>query len=165
MLSKESLLLALVALTFAQNGSPDPFDFHAAAQSISSVLSSPTFVPYSKPNQRIDEFIALGDSYTAGSGSNGNYERFAGDAVRGQRSYPMQMFADVENWEFINGDKAVPRFSFPAYTGDTSVELVREQVKLGDYKENNRDLPRGQPFGKPQIAVMTIGGNDAYLSR
>ncbi len=70
-----------------------------------------------------------------------------------------------KNWEYINGDKAIPRFSFPAYTGDTTIELLSEQLKPGDYKENNRVLPRAQPFGKPQIAVMTIGGNDALLSK
>ncbi|OCK98794.1 uncharacterized protein K441DRAFT_654161 [Cenococcum geophilum 1.58] len=157
-------LLGLVAAASSQSAVPTNFDFGAAAQSISAELSSPSFLPYSKPNQKVEEFIAPGDSYTAGTGCNGNNEVMAGDAVRGKRSYPMQMSTDADNWEFINGDRTLPRFSFPAYTGDTTVELVSEQLKKGDYKENNKDLPRAQPFGKPQLAVMTIGGNDAKLS-
>jgi hypothetical protein len=76
----------------------------------------------------------------------------------------MQMSTDADNWAFINGDSTLPRFSFPGYTGDTTVELVSKQLTKGNYKDNNKDLPRGQPFGKPQLAVMTIGGNDAGLS-
>ncbi|KAJ8128593.1 hypothetical protein O1611_g5044 [Lasiodiplodia mahajangana] len=161
MLWKTLYLLELISVVSAQ----DPgFDYGAAAQSISSELSSPTFVPYSRPAQKIEEFIAAGDSYTAGTGCNGLKENMAGSAGRGQRSYPMQMAADQDNWDFINGDLTLPRLSFPAYTGDKTAELVSEQLKQGDYKDNNKDLPRGQPFGKPQIAVVTIGGNDAGLS-
>lgn len=135
-----------------------------ANESISAALADPSFVPYAVPKQKIEEFIALGDSYTAGTGCNGNNEIIAGDAVRGKRSYPMQMSQDKDNWGFVNhGDEDLPRFSFHAYTGDTSVELVSQQLKQGDYKDD-KDLPRGQPFGKPQVAVMTIGGNDAHLS-
>jgi hypothetical protein len=90
--------------------------------------------------KKIEEFIAAGDSYTAGPGCNGNDETFAGDAVRGKRSYPVQMPTDADNWEFINRDKTLPRFSFPAYTGDTTVELLTEQLTRGDFKENNQNL-------------------------
>lgn len=153
-------LLALLAV----RGLADDIDYGAAAQSISATLADPSFVPYTKPTQKIDEFIALGDSYTAGTGCNGINEVIAGDAVRGQRSYPMQMSQDKDNWAFINnGDETLPRFSFHAYTGDTSQNLVVEQLKQGDYKDD-KNLPRGQPFGTPQVAVLTIGGNDAMLS-
>ncbi|RYP22868.1 hypothetical protein DL765_001464 [Monosporascus sp. GIB2] len=156
-------LMGLVAVVLGQDIPPD-FSFRGAAQSISAELRSPTFIPYSRPAQKVEEFIAAGDSYTAGTGCNGLNEIIAGDALRGKRSYPMQMSTDKDNWGFINGDETLPRFSFPAYTGDTTVELVSKQLIQGDYKDNNRNLPRGQPFGKPQIAVVTIGGNDAELS-
>lgn len=141
-------------------------DIHAQAQSISSRMSSPTFTPYSKPRAKIEEFIALGDSYTAGTGCNGLSEIIADDAVRGKRSYPMQMSTDVDNWAFVNGgDETLPRFSFHAYTGDTTTELVTQQVQnMGSYKDD-KNLPRNQPFGAPQIAVLTIGGNDAELGK
>jgi hypothetical protein len=163
MLSRAFYLAGLLPFVLAQNLPPNG-DYGAAVQSISAELSSPSFVPYSRPSQKVEEFIAAGDSYTAGPGCNGNGELFAGDAARGKRSYPMQMSTDADNWEFINGDNTLPRFSFPAYTGDTTVELVKEQLTRGDFKENNANLPRAQPFGKPQLAVVSIGGNDAHLS-
>jgi hypothetical protein len=160
-------LIGLVAPSLGQStGISSSFDFSAATTSISAELSSPTFVPYSKPasDQKVKEFIAVGDSYTTDTGCNGNNEIITGDAVHGKRSYPIQMAADKDNWGFINRDKTLPRFSFPAYTGDTTVELVSKQLTEGNYKQNNINLPRGQPFGKPQIAVVTIGGNNAGLS-
>nr|POF17828.1 hypothetical protein CFP56_13240 [Quercus suber] len=127
-------------------------------------MAQPTFVPYTKPNQKIKEFIALGGSYTAGTGCNGLDKIIAADAVRGKRSYPMQMSDDLDNWGSINGgENTLPRFSFHAYTGDTTVELVTEQLKKGDHRDD-RNLPRNQPFGKPQIALLTIGGNDVMLA-
>jgi hypothetical protein len=135
MLSKALYFLGLISVVSCQ----DPgIDYGAAASSISAEMSSPTFVPYSRPAQKIEEFIALGDSYTAGTGCNGINEVMAGSAARGMRSYPMQMSTDQDNWGFINGDNTLPRFSFPAYTGDTTVELVSKQLIQGDYKENNK---------------------------
>ncbi|KAL4874381.1 Spherulation-specific family 4-domain-containing protein [Aspergillus karnatakaensis] len=139
-------------------------DYEAAAQSISAVMADPTFVPYSKPTQRVSEFIAVGDSYTAGTGCNGMDEILGGNALRGQRSYPMHMSQDTLNWGFVNGDQTLPRFSFHAYTGDQTPQLINEQLKPGAYEANNMK-PRNQPFGAPQVAVMTIGGNDAMLSK
>jgi hypothetical protein len=148
----------------AVRGLADDIDYSAAAQSISAALADPSFVPYTQPNQKIEEFIALGDSYTAGTGCNGLDEIMAGDALRGKRSYPMQMSQDQDNWAFINnGDDTLPRFSFHAYTGDTSETMLVKQLIPGDYKDD-KNLPRAQPFGKPQVAVLTIGGNDAMLS-
>lgn len=119
-----------------------------ATSSISSVIASPSFTPYSVPTEDVVEWIALGDSYTAGTGCNGTAGVFAGDAVRGQRSAPMQMNTDSDNWEFrnTNGGGVPLPFSFSAYTA------------------TNQNLPR-HPFGAPQLAIMTIGGNDAYLSQ
>jgi hypothetical protein len=138
-------------------------DYGVAAESISAVLADPTFVPYVKPTQKVSEWIAVGDSYTAGTGCNGNDERMGGDALRGQRSYPMQMAQDADNWGFVNNDETLPRFSFHAYTGDKVQDMVAHQLKQSDYREGD-DPPRDGPFGKPQLAAVTIGGNDAMLS-
>lgn len=158
-------LLGLAAAALGQDTKESAFDFHGARQRIFDEMNSTDFVPYTKPSQKIEEFIALGDSYTAGTGCNGVDEIIAGgDAARGKRSYPMQMSTDEDNWGFINNDdEKLPRFSFHAHTGDTTTELVTEQLKSGDYKDD-KNLPRAQPFGKPQVAVVTIGGNDAGLS-
>lgn len=41
-------------------------DYSAAAQSIPAALANPSFVPYTRPTQKISEFIGVGHSYTAG---------------------------------------------------------------------------------------------------
>ncbi|KAK2603441.1 hypothetical protein QQS21_004392 [Conoideocrella luteorostrata] len=139
-------------------------DLKAASDAVYAKLHSPSFVPYKKPKQRITEWIALGDSYTAGTGANGKGDDFAGEANRGKKSYPMKMSMDHDSWEFINGDKHLPQFSFHAYTSDTTKELKEEQLKQGIFKDDF-GTARGQLFGKPQIATLTIGGNDALLAK
>lgn len=74
------------------------------------------------------------------------------------------MSLDALSWEYINDDRTLPRFSFHAYTGDKTPQLITEQLKQGAYKANNLK-PRNQPFGEPQVAVLTIRGNNAMLSR
>ena len=162
--------MAILALCFlfvasgcyAQSSSAT-YNFASAASSISLFTSSPSFTPYAKPNQKVEEWIALGDSYTAGTGCNGLNEVLAGDAVRGQRAYPMHMSTDTDSWAYINGDDTLPRFTFSAYVGDTPIELVTQQLRQGAFVPSNINLPR-HAIGKPQLAVVTIGGNDAGLS-
>lgn len=164
------LLLTLISRVYSHPAGSAPVpapavDYASAASSISALVNSPTFSAYAKPKEKVKEWIALGDSYTAGTGCNGLQEIIGGgDAARGKRSYPMQMSTDKDGWEFVNGDGDPPRFSFSAYTGDTTVELVSQQLAPGDWKQTNPDLPR-HPFGKPQLAVVTIGGNDAKFGK
>ncbi|KAL3429451.1 Spherulation-specific family 4-domain-containing protein [Aspergillus tetrazonus] len=124
-------------------------DYGAAAESISAVLADPTFVPYAKPTQKVSKWIAVGDSYTAGTGCNGNDERMGGDAVRGQRSYPMQMAQDAANWGFINSDDTLPRFSFHAILND----CVYRVALPGDCQETLNDLQRELDSGSFQDKV------------
>lgn len=153
------LLLPLLGLVTAVWGQDPPED-------VVQLAADSPLEPYVVPNQKVEEFIALGDSYTAGTGSNGRPEIISGgESLRGRRSYPMQMSQDMDHWKFVNhGDQTLPRFSFHAFTGDTTVELSTQQLNQGEYKDD-LGQPRGQPFGKPQVAVMTIGGNDAHLGK
>ncbi|KAK3314056.1 SGNH hydrolase-type esterase domain-containing protein [Apodospora peruviana] len=154
----------MVALAAGVALAQDTVDIAAEKLQMQAELSSPDFKPYTRPTGKVTEFITLGDSYTAGTGCNGDKEKVGGDAVRGKRSYPFQMKDDADSWEFINGDDTKPRLTFSAYTGDTSVELITQQLKQGGYKENNWDSARDIPFGHPQLGIMSIGGNDAHLS-
>jgi len=122
--------------------------------------------PFVRPNQKITEFLALGDSWTAGVGSNGRPERVGGLAERGWSAYPFQMLRDEAMWEYINGDSTFPRLNFLAHTGDKVKQLVDKQLTVqGEWDHRNWDEARGMPFGHPQIAVMTVGGNDAHFSK
>ncbi|KAK4452235.1 SGNH hydrolase-type esterase domain-containing protein [Podospora aff. communis PSN243] len=137
----------------------------AQREEIDSYRKDPNFVPYETPTQKVAEWIALGDSYTAGTGSNGDKEKVGVDAVRGMRSWAHQMSEDAGRWQEINGGGDLPRFTWTAYTGDRAQELRSQQLREGAFENRawaNRG--RGIPFGKPQLAAMTIGGNDALLS-
>lgn len=103
---------------------PRDTDDNAQAQSILQEISSPTFVPYARPRQKIEEFIAVGDSYTAGTGSNGIAEIIAADAVRGKRAYPMQMSTDQDNWVGSRRPRATPRSNV-----SLSLSLLRGQAQ------------------------------------
>lgn len=122
--------------------------------------------PYVKPTQKITEFVALGDSMTAGLGSNGVSERFGGSAGRGWRSYPFQMLRDLDMWEVINGNREEPRLTFLAHSSDRCRDIVEEQIAHeGWFEDKNWERPRKAHFGHPQLAVMTVGGNDAEFSQ
>lgn len=138
----------------------------AQRDEIDSYRKDPNFVQYEKPTQKVEEWIALGDSYTAGTGSNGDKEKAGVDAVRGLHSWAHQMSEDGSKWQQINAGGGLPRFTWAAYTGDRAKELRDQQLKEGVFEDRawaNRG--RGIPFGKPQLAAMTIGGNDALLSK
>jgi len=137
----------------------------AQREEINNFLADPNFVRYEKPTQKVEEWIALGDSYSAGTGSNGIGEKAGVDAVRGLRSWAHQMSEDGGRWEEITGAGDIPRFTWSAFTGDRAKELREQQLNDGPFEDRawaNRG--RGIPFGKPQLAAMTIGGNDALLS-
>ncbi|KAM7215674.1 SGNH hydrolase-type esterase domain containing protein [Rhypophila decipiens] len=160
----KSSCFSLAALAASALVAAQEVDIATELQRMTDALNSGDFVEYTRPNQKVTEFITLGDSYTAGTGSNGDKEKVGGAAVRGKRAYPFHMRDDTDSWEFINGDSTVPRLTFSAFTGDTSVELITQQLKPGGYKDNNWDQARDIPFGHPQLGVLTIGGNDAKLS-
>ena len=131
-----------------------------------STLGQTLDAPYVRPNQRITEFVALGDSWTSGVGSNGRPERVGGFAERGLSSYPFQMSRDDAMWEYINNDTTTPRLNFLAHTGDKIKELLEDQLTIqGGWEFRNWDHARGMPFGHPQIAVVTVGGNDAHFAK
>lgn len=75
------------------------------------VPPSPTFAPAAgglhKPDQVVTQYIALGDSYTAGVGSNGapDYLSQSYDCRRYKQAYPRAMInADnQQTWKDING--------------------------------------------------------------
>lgn len=59
----------------------------------------PNFVRYETPTQKVEEWIALGDLYTAGTGPNGDKEKAGVDAVCGLRSWAHRMSEDAGKME------------------------------------------------------------------
>lgn len=69
------------------------------------------------------------------------------------------MSEDESRWAEINGGSDVPPFTWTASTGDRTEELRKNQFKEGEY--GNRawvDRGWGIPFGRHQMAAVTMGG-------
>ena len=106
--------------------------------------------------QTIQHILAIGDSYTAGIGSNGNPDRYGSsfDCSRYGQAWPQKLIARDE-WLEMNGD-TVPVLTFGACSGAKMDDLIQNQLKQGDPNANLEYTK----IGKPQIAVLTISGND-----
>lgn len=163
--------LALAALPFLAFALPHPQEAAATTASatynaapvlpsdaplisaVSSLVSSAGLTPYATPlaSIPITEWTALGDSYASGYGSNGlkDYDRHSFDCNRFQQAYAVQMNADAR----LPGDPHTRRLNFGACSGSSFASLRAKQLT---------DSPSQGfvAFGKPQIAVVTIGGND-----
>jgi hypothetical protein len=129
----------------------------ALVSAISSAVSSAGLKPFATPlvSDPITEFNALGDSFTAGIGSNGldDYIRTSFDCDRFQQAYPLKMTSDAR----LTGDPQSRKLNFGACSGN-KIPDVRDK-QLSDSPEQGFVA-----FGKPQLAVMTIGGNDLGFS-
>ena len=111
--------------------------------------------------QVIDHILAVGDSYTAGIGSNGeNAEIGYTKCSRYYSSWPMQL-RDKNDWNEINDGKR-PDLTFGACSGNVMKDLREKQLQQGDPVDTGKNM--FTPIGKPQIAVLTISGNDAEFS-
>ena len=98
--------------------------------SISSAVASARLKPYATPlsTDEIKEWDALGDSFTAGIGSNGldDFQRISQDCSRYEKAYPMQMNADGR-WP---GNPADRKLNFGACSGNKMEDLMSKQVRF-----------------------------------
>jgi len=109
----------------------------------------------------VEHILAIGDSYTAGIGSNGeNAEIGETDCSRYYSSWPMQL-QEKDEWYDIN-DRKKPDLIFGACSGNLMKDVREKQLRQGDPVDTGRNM--FTPIGKPQIAVLTISGNDADFS-
>ena len=114
--------------------------------------------PYVAPlaSDPIVEWLAIGDPFTAAIGSNGidDYDRHSWECERYLQSYPRKMDRDSR----LPGNMADSKFTNGACSGK----------KLRDIPENQLSDNPAQgyvKFGKPQVVVMTIGGNDLGFTK
>lgn len=128
-----------------------------AAYASSVIAESNIKVYEAKPTQQVTDFNALGDSFTAGVGSNGKQDRdkTSGECRRYAKAYPYAL-EDDDTWNEINGNHK-PLLHHGACTRAKMDDLIDKQLKPG---EDNHNVHH-RFFGKPQLAVLTIAGNDA----
>ncbi|KAF4632520.1 hypothetical protein G7Y89_g5607 [Cudoniella acicularis] len=167
--SGDHVNLAARASTAAPSASPSIYSgidtatiASAASSYASSLIAASSVAVYAQPSEPVTQFIALGDSFTAGVGSNGNpdYNSGYGDCSRYDKAYPYQL-QNLDAWEEFNGG-VTPVINFGACTGAKMRDLVDRQLNLGD--GTWRDVPY-HDFGRPQLAVMTISGNDVGFTK
>lgn len=104
--------------------------------------------------------LAIGDSYTAGIGSNGEKEQLP-EAIacsRYKSAWPVQL-SEKEDWNQIN-DNTKPKLTFGACSGAVMKKLRDTQLKQGDPVKAEET-----PIGHPQLAVLTISGNDVLFGK
>lgn len=82
----------------------------------------------------VDQFLAIGDSYTAGIGSNGLADRDeqSGDCRRYKGAYPY-IISEDGGWDGINGNSPkTPTLNFGACSGAKMDDLLSNQLNLGE---------------------------------
>jgi lysophospholipase L1-like esterase len=111
----------------------------------------------------VEQILAVGDSYTAGIGSNGWSGRMGDtNCSRYYHAWPNQLlWRHGDDWDQFN-DGRTPDLTFGACSGNVMKDLREKQLKQGDPVDTwKNDFT---PIGRPQIAVLTISGNDAEFS-
>ncbi|KAL2045470.1 hypothetical protein N7G274_001898 [Stereocaulon virgatum] len=159
MTKRSTLFVLAVQMAFAlglpQSPSPVARDDPDAPliASVSAAVASASLKPYATPltSGEIKEWGAYGDSFTAGIGSNGlaDYDGYSQSCSRYKQAYPNQMNADGR-WP---GDPAQRTLNFGACSGNVIKDVHDKQLTDSAPVDYNN-------FGKPQLAVMTVGGND-----
>jgi hypothetical protein len=94
---------------------------------LAAMIKSAGLPTYKMPEQQnITEWTAVGDSFTAGVGSNGDADFIidSGSCLRYQQSWPMIVNRDTR-WP---GDSANRKLNLGACTGDLAIDVVENQV-------------------------------------
>lgn len=101
--------------------------------------------------------LAVGDSYTAGIGSNKKSDEILHSlqCSRYKQAWPVQL-SEKDDWNVIN-DNTKPKLTFGACSGSVMKDLREKQLKQGEPSDNDRAEVL---IGHPQLAVLTISGND-----
>ena len=125
-------------------------------QAVAAAVQSANLVKYVKPKGTggIKEWTAIGDSYTAGIGSNGANDKdsASGDCSRYSKGYPPQMNADTR-WPGGGSPASSRVFNFGACSGAVLKDVEDKQL-------SNQVAAPYAKFGHPAVAVISITGND-----
>lgn len=150
MAAKRLLLALLVSSVTAFLLSPRDGD-----PQVASIIASANVPKYTAPTtatRDITDWLAIGDSFSAGISADVPNDEINWSCSRFKRSYPNQM---NENPRFP-GYSTSRTFVFGACSGGKMQDLMDHQLEPG-----NPDLNANYPkIGKPQIGTVSISGND-----
>ncbi len=131
-----------------------PIDSRDDDPQAAQIIAAANIPSYVAPalNRDITDWLAIGDSFSAGISADVPDDRINYDCSRFKQSYPNQM---NENPRFP-GHSTSRTFVFGACSGGKMQDVADNQVELG-----TPDLTATYPkIGKPQIGTLSISGND-----
>lgn len=134
--------------------SPPTFEVRDITDAVfTKIIEDANITTYVKPtlNRDITEWLAIGDSFSAGISADVPNDQLNWYCSRFRKSYPNQM---NENSRFP-GYASSRTFTFGSCTGATMSDILDKQLELGDPDDSN--YPK---IGKPQIATVSLSGND-----
>lgn len=132
-----------------------PRDRRDGDTQIASMIASahvPTYTPRTTATRDITDWLAIGDSFSAGISADVPDDVLNWSCSRFSKSYPNQM---NENPRFP-GHLTSRTFVFGACSGGKMQDVIDHQIQLGT-PVLTENYPK---IGKPQIGTVSIGGND-----
>ena len=123
---------------------------------------TPPSINSNKPPLRISNWIAIGDSFSAGPGAGEEYDDGkdgrpsggSGHCMRRKYAYPPLLQGDQQMPGPNGPQSGQPQFQFVSCTGDTTRELL--DTTSGD--NQLKQIPIGT-----RLATLSIGGNDVLF--
>lgn len=123
---------------------------------------SPPSTNSNRPPDKVSNWIAIGDSFSAGPGAGEEYDDGkdgrpsggSGHCMRRKNAYAPLLQGDGQMPGPDGPHSGQPQFKFVSCTGDTNRELLDQ--KIADNQLNQ--IPTGTSF-----ATLSIGGNDVLF--
>ena len=149
MAAKHLLLALLIGSSLAaplETRDADPVASAIAAAGV------PQYVAPTTINRDVTDWLAIGDSFSAGISADVPDDLLQYDCSRFKQSYPNQMNNDPR----FPGHSTSRTFVFGSCSGAKMQDVVDKQIELG-----TPDLTAEYPkIGVPQIGTLSVGGND-----
>lgn len=134
-------------------GSGSPLASRDSDPKVAQIFAAENVPKYVAPalNRDITDWLAIGDSFSAGISADVPSDQLEYWCSRFKRSYPNQ----INESPRFPGHSTSRTFAFGACTGAKMQDLEDKQLELGDPVETT--YPK---IGKPQIGTVSISGND-----
>ena len=149
-MAAEHFLLAMLI----GNSLAAPFETRDTDPVASAIAAAnvPQYVAPTTINRDITDWLAIGDSFSAGISADVPADELQSGCRRFKQSYPNQMNNDPR----LPGHSTSRTFVFGSCSGATMQQVVDNQIELG-----TPDLSATYPkIGVPQIGTLSLGGND-----
>jgi hypothetical protein len=117
----------------------------------SLAVAIPKYV-HPRHESEITEWLAIGDSFSAGISADGPLDEINWRCSRFKMSYPSQM----QNSDRMPGNNTSRKFTFGSCTGESMSDVVNNQLTLGE-PADGATYPK---IGNPQIVTLSVSGND-----